>query len=256
MKYPHKKKLLSDILKNYGAVAAAFSGGVDSSFLLAFSKKILKDKVIAVTSSDAIHCQKELNFAADFAKKLKIKHIFINCGQMEAAEFKANTKKRCYFCKKLIFEKIKNIALSHNIKKVINGDNIDDLKEIRPGLKAAKELNIASPLIDAGMDKEAIREISKDMGLVTWNKPSMSCLATRIPYNSVITYKKLRTVEAAEEILKDLGILICRIRHYGSAAEILTDTNGFNLILKKLDKIILKRFKDLGFNSVDFKKFD
>ncbi len=246
MKNQDKQKLLSDILKNYGSVAIAFSGGVDSSFLLAFAKKILKNKIIAVTSTDAIHSQKEIDFAADFAKKLNIKHIFINCGQMESLEFQANTQKRCYICKKLIFKKIKNIALSYKIKRVIHGENRDDLKKIRPGFKAAQELNIASPLIDAGMDKKIIRELSKEMELTTWNKPSISCLATSIPYNSLITYKKLNAIESAENILKNLKISTCKVIHYGSAAQ----------ILKRLDKIILKRFKELGFNKVDFKKLD
>ncbi|MBW1615114.1 MAG: ATP-dependent sacrificial sulfur transferase LarE [Deltaproteobacteria bacterium] len=253
MNYLYKQNLLSNILKSYGSVAVAFSGGVDSSFLLAFAKKILKDKIIAVTSADAIHSQKEIEFAASFAKKLNIKHIFINCGQMESSEFKANTQKRCYICKKLIFKKIKNIALSYNIKKIIHGENIDDLKKIRPGFKAAKELNIASPFIDAGINKKKIRELSKEMELITWNKPSISCLATSIPYNSAITYKKLKTVESAENILKNLGISAYKVIHYGSAAQVLTDENDRDKILKKLDKIILKRFKELGFNKVDFK---
>ena len=221
--------------------------------MLTFAKKILKDKIIAVTSSCAIHSKKEINFAANFAKKLNIEHLIIDCKQMKSAEFKANTQKRCYICKKLIFEKIKNIALSYNIKKVINGDNIDDLKEIRPGLKAAKKLNIASPLICAGMDKKQIRKISKQMKLITWNKPSNSCLATRIPYNSAITTAKLKTVEAAENILKNLEISVCRVKHYGSTAEVITNIKNFNPILQKHQNIILTKFKELGFDKVDFK---
>ena len=213
----------------------AFSGGVDSSFLCAVAKEVLKDKVIAVTAVSETYPKSELKDAKDIAKLLKIRHKTIRTKEFNDKSFISNPPQRCYFCKKELFEQIKAIAEKEGIKTILDASNYDDLKDFRPGSKAKKELMVRSPLQEAKMTKADIRKFSKKMGLPTWDKPSCACLASRIPYGEGISKEKLRRIEEAEEIIKKLlgapHATPIRVRAHNNLARIEIDSLQFQRIL-------------------------
>ncbi len=210
---------LDQILKKRKKFAIAFSGGVDSTFLAAAAKNICKDKVIVITADSAFQSKKDIEKASEIAASLNIPHFVIKVDVMSSLDITQNSKQRCYFCKKKLFSAIKEKSLELGFDTLAHGANIDDLKDYRPGLKAAQEMNIFSPLVEAQMTKSQIRLESKNMGLATWNIPSQSCLATRIPYNEIITVEKLRQIEACEEFLNQLGFYGIRVRCHTYTAE-------------------------------------
>ena len=246
-----KKQRLLDLLGSYSGLVVAFSGGVDSSFLLAAAKQVLGNRVTAVTAESAVHPLRERKAAADLAEALQVDHIVIQSHEMDLPEFLANPDKRCYICKKHVLGELFGVAADLGIKTVAHGVNLDDLSDYRPGQQAAEELGVAAPLVDAGLTKENIRELSKEMGLPTWDKPSMACLASRIPYGEPITSARLSMVEAAEDFLLELGLKTCRVRHHGSVARIEVDPADFDRILNPDNRNrILDRLKSIGFVHV------
>ena len=243
-----KKQRLMDLLGSYSGLVVAFSGGVDSSFLLAVAKQVLGNRVTAVTAESPVHPLRERQAAADLAKALQVDHIIIQSHEMDLPEFLANPDNRCYICKKHVLGELFEVAASLDIETVAHGVNLDDLADYRPGQQAAEELGVAAPLVDAGLTKEDIRQLSKGMGLPTWNKPSMACLASRIPYGESITPDTLSMVEAAEDFLLELGLKTCRVRHHGSVARIEVDPADFDTVLNSGNRTrILVRFKNIGF---------
>jgi len=243
-----KKKNLESDLRRLDSLAVAFSGGVDSTFLLAVAAKIYQgnDKFVAITAVSPVHTQIGLSIAESFAKENNIHHIIIHSNEMDSFEFTSNPPKRCYVCKKIIFGQIRKAAADLDISNIVHGVNVDDQGDYRPGMKAAEEMNILAPLLDAGLAKDEIRQLSKEMGLSTWDKPSSGCLATRIPYGEPIDLKKLNMVETSEIVLSDLGFKNCRVRHYGEMAKIevpfdevekLLNPSARNHIIEELKKI-------------------
>lgn len=244
----NKMEKLETILKGYGKLLVAFSGGVDSTFLLAMARKVLKDNVVAVTGDSPIHSTRETKDAVSMAQKMGVKQIIHETQEMTLPEFLKNPEDRCYICKKHLIQDLKKIADKMNIPNIAHGANKDDLGDYRPGFAAAEEMGVLSPLIEAGMTKADIRELSKEMGLETWDKPSMPCLATRLPYGTSITKAVVKQIEAAENILFDLGFKICRVRHHGDLARIEIVSEDFNLILdNSIRKKIVNAFKELGY---------
>jgi len=246
-----KKNRLILALKNYDSLLVAFSGGVDSSFLLAVSHGVLKDNSVAATAVSAVHPLREKESATAYAKTLGIKHVMLQTEEMNLSDFTANRKDRCYICKKNLFKVLLNIASKMGLKYVVHGANRDDLKDFRPGFKAAKEMGIVAPLIDAGLAKKDIRSLSKEMNLKTWDKPPMACLATRIPYGTAITRKALGVVEQAENVILTLGFRNCRVRHHGEIARIEVDPLDFEKIFNEnIKAVIIKKFRNLGFSHI------
>jgi uncharacterized protein len=246
-----KKKRLMAILKAYESLVVAFSGGVDSTFLLAATQEALGDRVTAVTADSPIHSRREIREALETAKALGVKHIVVPFAEMTAPGFAANPPDRCYSCKQIIFSEIIRIAASMGVERVAHGVNLDDLGDYRPGLKAAEEMGVVAPLADAGLSKADIRALSRRMGLATWNKPSMACLASRIPYGRPITPGVLKMVEAAEEILQGLGFSGCRVRHHGDVARIEMAARDVSRAARSAVRSqILKGLKDIGFTHV------
>lgn len=220
MELENKYERLKEILKNLGSAAVAFSGGVDSTFLLKVAHDVLGDNVIAVTAKSSTYPEREFNEAREYVNAIGVKHIVIISEELEVDEFVKNPTNRCYFCKKELLKKIKQIAKENGINSVVDGANFDDTGDYRPGMKAAKELNVISPLKEAELTKNDIRELSKGLNLPTWDKPSFACLASRIPYGNKITKEKLSMVEKAEQYLIDLGFRQIRVRHHGDIARI------------------------------------
>ncbi|MDR2351263.1 MAG: ATP-dependent sacrificial sulfur transferase LarE [Endomicrobium sp.] len=243
-KYEVLKKYILD-LEN---LVIAFSGGVDSTFLLKTAHDLLGKKVIAVTAKSCSFPQRELNDAVAFCKKEGITHITCNSEELDIKGFSHNPTNRCYLCKRELFSKILNIAKKKRINNVAEASNIDDNNDYRPGFIAISELNVKSPLRYANLTKDEIRMLSKKLGLFTWNKQSFACLSSRFPYGQEITLKALSMVDTAEQMLLNMGLKQVRVRHHDNLARIETDETGFEILMdKNKRKKIYKKLKDLGY---------
>ena len=246
-----KRDRLLSILKGYGALVVAYSGGVDSSFLLAMAHEALNESLLAVTASSPLHPEWETREAIDFANLLGVEHMIIQSKEMHRADFISNTKERCYLCKKYLIEELLKISSLRNIQHVAHGANIDDLSDYRPGFAAAQEMGIKAPLVDANLTKNDIRRLSKQMNLTTWNKPSMACLASRIPYGTPITVEDLKMIEQAEQVLTSVGFTGCRVRMHDKVARIEVDTKNIERIIDpKTRSFIVEKLRKIGFSHV------
>ena len=251
-----KEKKLAVLLEKCMPLAVAFSGGVDSTYLLHEAVKAGKEKVTALIMKTPSVPERELDEAVTFCKSRGISFFVLPADPFSVAGFRENGRDRCYICKHFLFSALLEKAKEEGIPFVADGTNADDTKEFRPGLKALKELDIRSPLAEAGLTKKEIRELSEKEGLPTWNKPSFSCLATRFPYGEELTVEKLRRTEAAENLLADLGFTQRRVRVHGNLARIEVLPAEIPLLLERRD-MISSRLEELGFlyTTVDLKGF-
>ena len=238
------------LIRSYGPLAIAFSGGADSTLLLKVALDELgTDKVIAFIGVSETFPRSEREEAQSLADELGARHIEVMTREVDTSAFAENTTERCYHCKKELLMKFLSIAKEEGFLAVADGNNADDLKSSRAGLRAVRELGIHSPLAEVGLTKEEVRHLSRELGLPTASKPSSACLASRIPFGTPITKEKLVQIEAAEHFLRELGVTQQRVRHHGDVARIEVTPPEFYLVLNNRDWII-KEFKMLGFMYV------
>jgi len=246
-----KKKVLIERLRSFDSLLVAFSGGTDSSFLLAAAQEALGDRVMAVTACSPVHPRRELDEALAFLDERGIPYTLLESGEMRLPEFLANGPDRCYWCKRDLFRKILSLAREKGISKVAHGANLDDMEDYRPGNRATMELGILAPLLEARLGKEEIRFLSREMGLSTWDRPAGACLATRIPYGRPITMDDLRMVEEAEEFLAGKGFRQFRVRHHGAVARIeLEEKDIPEMLSGSLRQETARRLLEIGFLHV------
>jgi len=215
-----KLENLKDSIRQMGSLAVAYSGGVDSTFLLKVAHDVLDAKVMAVTARSSIYPEREFREATDFARKIGVRHSVIVSEELDIEGFSDNPVDRCYFCKRELFTKILDVARQNGLQYVADGSNIDDLGDYRPGMKAVMELGVVCPLKEAGMGKNDIRILSKELNLPTWDKPAFACLSSRFPYGQKITREKLDVIDKMEQFLMDQGFRQVRVRHHGDIARI------------------------------------
>jgi uncharacterized protein len=212
---------LERIVAPYGSALVAFSGGVDSSLALAVAARALpKSRVLAVTSNNETYLPSELGLAEEFARSLGVEHLVVNTRELDDPNYASNPTNRCYFCKSTLYSDLAGLAVEKDYGCVVDGANKDDEGDYRPGRKAAKELDVVSPLGLAGVTKAEVRELAKHLGLPSWDKPALACLSSRFPYGQEITAEKLTQVARAEEFLRSRGYRQVRVRHHGEIARL------------------------------------
>lgn len=245
-----KKQRLADVLLSMDDVLVAFSGGVDSTFLLAMAKETLGDKVLSVTAASDTFPDREFQLARSLADEFGVQHIETRVSELANAEFVKNDSNRCFHCKNGLYNHLLELVTEYGHKyTIVDGSIMDDLGEHRPGMQAARALGVRSPLQEAGFYKEEIRELSKEMGLRTWNKPSFACLSSRIPYGTKITKEKINQLDLAEDFLLGLGLYQVRVRHHDQVARIEVEKNDMQRVIDQHD-MISRALKSFGFSYV------
>ena len=241
------KKLLSEM----HSIVVAYSGGVDSTFLAKVATDTLGDRALVVTAKSPSLAEDELKLAMSIAKKNKMNHLVIETNELKNPNYKVNDLKRCYYCKQELYQDLIKIAEDRQLKYIVNGANLDDLGDYRPGMNAANDFGVRSPLIDVSLRKVDIRLLSRELSLPTFNKPAQPCLASRIPYGKEVSVDVLSQIEQAEKYIKNLGIDVVRVRHYGELARIEVEPINFQKLLNSTTKNAVTRyFKKLGFKDV------
>ncbi len=246
-----KQAQLESILSKMESVVVAYSGGVDSALLLAVASKVLGSRVIAATGKSESLPAREMEQAKKLALELGVEHKIVSTQEMTSENYLSNPQNRCYHCKTELYGQLRTIANDLNFKNIANGINLDDMDDYRPGILAAKEANVLSPLRDAGFNKQDVRDLARFINLPVWGKPAAACLSSRVPFGQPITSKKLKMIEEAEDYLISFNFLQVRVRHHGDIARIELPSQDIpRFFSEEISKKIGPKFKELGFKFV------
>jgi uncharacterized protein len=246
-----KQRDLERILRELGRALVAFSGGLDSGYLLHVAREVLGDSVVALTARSASYPERELEEASAFCRARGIRHLIIDSHEVENPSYAANPANRCYFCKTELFEICDRVVASEGFGSVCYGAITDDLGDHRPGMKAAREHQVRAPLVEAGLSKAEIRELARARGVELWDKPSFACLSSRFPYGTAITPEKLRQVDACEQAVRELGFRQLRARHHGDLVRLEVEPHEIaRLIEPGVREAVIAACKKAGFTFV------
>jgi len=215
-----KAAALEARLAALGSVVVAYSGGVDSAYLAVTASRVLGDRAVCITADSPSYPDRHRDLAIGTARAFDLRHEMVRTSEMDNPDYRANPSNRCYYCKHELYSRLTAIAQARGVAAVVDGSNADDRGDYRPGRQAAREFGVVSPLDEVGLTKDEIRELARAAGMATWDEPASACLSSRIPYHSEVTEQKLRTIEAAERVLRDLGFRVFRVRHHDTIARL------------------------------------